>query len=126
VLLICLQEGSVFRVFEPNLGNSNQHPQDRWFRVSREFFLPYEAYDVAFHRDCFVALSSHGFDLVNYADFETVTIPQCTDPSLEKLARQLDACRPLGMFRVAMDEFFLCYNSPSRPASFACCSIPAD
>jgi len=116
---------SVFRVLEPVIGKINERAKapasigsrfglrsqrSEWFRVYRDFFLPSESFDLLFLKAKIVILCTKGFEIMDLADFKSVTIPQREDPRLEKLAKRCESCRPMGMFRSNKDGFLLCYD----------------
>jgi len=72
--------------------------------------LPSESFDLIFLKAKIVILCTKGFEIMDLVDFKSVTIPQCDDPHLEKLAKRCDSCRPMGMFKTPNDEFLLCYD----------------
>ncbi|QRV73994.1 Rho1 guanine nucleotide exchange factor 1 [Ceratobasidium sp. AG-Ba] len=115
---------SVFRVLEPIIGKINEPTRgggafsrfgfgvqrSEWFRIYRDFFLPSEAFDLVFLKAKVAILCTKGFEIMDLADFKSVTIPQRDDPRFANIARRCDACRPLGMFRSSENEFLLCYD----------------
>ncbi|KAG9103502.1 hypothetical protein FRC06_010384 [Ceratobasidium sp. 370] len=84
--------------------------RSEWFRIYRDFFLPSEAFDLVFLKAKVAILCTKGFEIMDLADFKSVTIPQRDDPRFANIARRCDACRPLGMFRSSENEFLLCYD----------------
>jgi hypothetical protein len=116
---------SIFRVLEPVSEKINERirapsglasrlfvrsPRSEWFKIYRDFFLPSESYDLIFLKATIAILCSKGFEIMNLNDFKSVTIPQRDDARLAYLAKRCEACRPIGMFKSAEDEFLLCYN----------------
>ncbi|KAI6112968.1 CNH domain-containing protein [Pisolithus sp. B1] len=130
---------SVFRVLEPVVEKINERSKapasftsrfgirparSEWFRLYREFFLPSESFDLVFLKAKIAILCTKGFEIMDLADFKSVTIP-LRDDGHERLAKRCESCKPVGMFRVD-NEFLLCYDefgiyvnkhgSPSRPS----------
>ncbi|KAG8813242.1 hypothetical protein FRC18_002604 [Serendipita sp. 400] len=116
---------SVFRVLEPVVERITEKAKvpggfgrfaafsssrSEWFRVFKDFFLPSEAYDLYFLKAKIAICCSKGFEVMDLADFKSVTIPQREDPRLQAWNRRLEACIPLGMFRSSENEFLLCYS----------------
>ncbi|KAJ7126686.1 CNH domain-containing protein [Mycena epipterygia] len=118
---------SVFRVLQPVADNINASltkvpaglgsrfgfrltTSKQWFRVYRDFFLPFETFDIYFLRAHIAITCTKGFEIMDLEDFKSVTIPMRNTASLDPLSQRLDACRPIGMFRSNDDEFLLCYN----------------
>ncbi|KAF8677361.1 hypothetical protein RHS04_05906 [Rhizoctonia solani] len=115
---------SVFRVLEPIIHKINEptraggafsrfgfgQQRSEWFRIYRDFFLPSEAFDLVFLKAKVAILCTKGFEIMDLADFKSVTIPQRDDARFANVARRCDSCRPLGMFRSSENEFLLCYD----------------
>ncbi|KAG8763381.1 hypothetical protein FRC11_004256 [Ceratobasidium sp. 423] len=115
---------SVFRVLEPIIHKINEptraggafsrfgfgQQRSEWFRIYRDFFLPSEAFDLVFLKAKVAILCTKGFEIMDLADFKSVTIPQRDDARFANVARRCDSCRPLGMFRSNENEFLLCYD----------------
>ncbi|KAL4266658.1 hypothetical protein AB1N83_002482 [Pleurotus pulmonarius] len=117
---------SVFRVLEPVVDKINERAKapgglsgflglrpakSEWFRIYRDFFLPSESFDLIFLKAKIAILCTKGFEIMDLADFKSVTIPQRDDPRMEKLAKRCESSRPLGMFRSKEDEFLLVYDA---------------
>ncbi|KAG8896511.1 hypothetical protein FRB99_008857 [Tulasnella sp. 403] len=115
---------SVFRVLEPVIGKITEKAKNpgtfgrsffggsrsEWFRVYRDFFLPSESFDLVFLKAKIAILCTKGFEIMDLTNFNSVTIPQKDDPRLSGLAKRLESCRPMGMFRSNENEFLLCYD----------------
>lgn len=114
---------SVFRVLEPVVEKINERSKapasftsrfgirparSEWFRLYREFFLPSESFDLVFLKAKIAILCTKGFEIMDLADFKSVTIP-LRDDGHERLAKRCESCKPVGMFRVD-NEFLLCYD----------------
>ncbi|KAI6006684.1 CNH domain-containing protein [Pisolithus orientalis] len=114
---------SVFRVLEPVVEKINERTKtpasftsrfgirparSEWFRLYREFFLPSESFDLVFLKAKIAILCTKGFEIMDLADFKSVTIP-LRDDGHERLAKRCESCKPVGMFRVD-NEFLLCYD----------------
>ncbi|KIL64636.1 hypothetical protein M378DRAFT_186692 [Amanita muscaria Koide BX008] len=115
---------SIFRVLEPvgeKISQGVRAPIDLfsrlrvrsaksdWFRIYRDFFLPFETFDLIFLKARVAVLSTKGFEIMDLNNFDSVTIPPRENP-LPQLARRCESGRPKGMFRSAEDEFLLCYD----------------
>ncbi|KAG9050431.1 hypothetical protein FS837_005504 [Tulasnella sp. UAMH 9824] len=115
---------SVFRVLEPVIGKITEKAKapatfgrnlfggsrSEWFRVYRDFFLPSESYDLLFLKAKIAIPCTKGFEIMDLTDFKSVTIPQRDDPRLASVARRLENCKAMGMFRTSENEFLLCYD----------------
>ncbi|KAG9017026.1 hypothetical protein FRB90_002035, partial [Tulasnella sp. 427] len=115
---------SVFRVLEPVIGKITEKTKapatfgrnlfggsrSEWFRVYRDFFLPSESYDLLFLKAKIAIPCTKGFEIMDLTDFKSVTIPQKDDPRLASVARRLENCKAMGMFRTSENEFLLCYD----------------
>ncbi|KAN0125374.1 CNH domain containing protein [Lactarius tabidus] len=116
---------SIFRVLEPVVGQINENakapvlpssrfslrqPRSEWFRIYRDFSLPSEAYDLIFLKTKIAILCKKGFEIIDLADFKSVTIPQRDDPRHEQLGKRCESCRPIGMFSLSENEILLCYD----------------
>ncbi|KAF9001525.1 CNH domain-containing protein [Cyathus striatus] len=114
---------SVFRALEPISDKIQERPRTSraggffprpskkdWFREFREFVLPAESYDFVFLNAKVAVLCAKGFEIMDMTDFKSVTIPQREDSGSGYLARRCDACRPLGIFRCADDDYMLVYD----------------
>jgi hypothetical protein len=75
--------GSVFRILEPVVGQINershapaslssrlgfQSQRSDWFRTYREFFLPFESYDVIFLQARIAVLCTRGFEIMDLTE----------------------------------------------------------
>ncbi|KIJ21217.1 hypothetical protein PAXINDRAFT_96076 [Paxillus involutus ATCC 200175] len=106
-------QDSIFRVLEPTVQKASQRiaplsPTSTWFRLTREFYVPVESFDLGFLKEGFMILSTKGIDVVNFADFHQFRLPRREGLS-EPLAKRCEACKPIAMLRVG-SEFLLCYN----------------
>ncbi|KIK57121.1 hypothetical protein GYMLUDRAFT_247374 [Collybiopsis luxurians FD-317 M1] len=102
---------SIFYALEPASQKiSELSPKYAWFKIYKDFFVPYESYDLTFLTAKIAILGSKGFEIMDLNDFETVTIPQRDESQLGYLAKRCEECRPIGIFESAEDEFLLCYN----------------
>ncbi|KAG8970658.1 hypothetical protein FRC05_000516 [Tulasnella sp. 425] len=115
---------SVFRVLEPVIGKITEKAKapatfgrnlfggsrSEWFRVYRDFFLPSESYDLLFLKAKIAIPCTKGFEIMDLTDFKSVTIPTRDDPRLASIARRLENCKAMGMFRTSENEFLLCYD----------------
>lgn len=116
---------SVFRVLEPVVEHINEkarapgglgrfagfgNTRSEWFRIFRDFFLPCETFDLYFLKAKIAICCTRGFEVMDLADFKSVTIPQREDPRLLGMNKRLETAIPLGMFRSSESEFLLCYK----------------
>ncbi|TBU55674.1 CNH-domain-containing protein [Dichomitus squalens] len=99
---------SVFCVLEVADRVSGNASLATGFRTAREFFLPSDSTDLLFLKTKICVLMSKGFEIMDLMEFQSVTIPQEED--LRRLGKRASTCKPLAMFRLREDEFFLCYD----------------
>ncbi|KAF9779315.1 CNH domain-containing protein [Thelephora terrestris] len=117
--------GSLFRFLEPIIEKTSEKSKaqlpvgsrfslrsmrSEWFRIYRDFLLPLDSHDLTFLETSIVILCSKGFELMGLSDEKSVSIPRVEDPRLEKLAKKIKWCKPMGVFRSNKDEFLLCYD----------------
>ncbi|KAF9233727.1 CNH domain-containing protein, partial [Melanogaster broomeanus] len=130
---------SVFRVLEPTTERISERtaplsPTATWFRLSKaclfsntkvyaaltpstqEFYVPVETFDLGFLKEGFTILSTKGFGVVNFADFDQFSLPR-RDGLTERLTKRCEACKPVAILRVGSD-FLLCYNGEIYPSVY--------
>jgi len=114
--------GSHFHALEPIVDKINEKAKEptgmfsrfrssklEWFKPYKEFYLPYESHDLIFLKAKIAVLCTKGFEIMDFSNFESVTIPP-EDERLAPLGKRLETCRPIGIFRSKEDEFLLCYT----------------
>ncbi|KAF8316676.1 hypothetical protein DL93DRAFT_2166131 [Clavulina sp. PMI_390] len=82
----------------------------QWFRVYKDFFMVSIAHNVIFLKTKIVILSNKGMEVMDLDEFKSVCIPDSDDKALAPIVKRLKSRKPLGMSRVAQEEFLLCYD----------------
>ncbi|KAF9646507.1 hypothetical protein BDM02DRAFT_3008877 [Thelephora ganbajun] len=90
--------------------SSNANPG--WFRVYRDFFLPFNCTDIIFLRRNLVILHRNGFSMFSPLDFQCVEMPVPAERNVEhkNLIKRCRSSQSLGMFRLQTETFLLCYD----------------
>ncbi|KAI8992805.1 CNH domain-containing protein [Trametes punicea] len=97
---------SVFRILEVTRSSISEGQPKIY--VSKDFFLPSDSHDLLFLKAKICILCTHGFEIMDLADFSSATIP--AEEELRSVGKRPGACKPLAMFRIREDEFLLCYD----------------
>ncbi|CDO69978.1 hypothetical protein BN946_scf184836.g52 [Trametes cinnabarina] len=97
---------SVFRILEVFLPAGEQGPPN--IKVSKDFFLPSDTYDLLFLKTKVCILCPRGFEIMDLSDFSSATIP--LEEDLQQMGKRPGAHKPIAMLRIREDEFVLCYE----------------
>ncbi|KAG9293935.1 hypothetical protein G9A89_019273 [Geosiphon pyriformis] len=84
--------------------------KQEWFKEYKQFYIPSESYSINFLRSKLCVVCTRGFEIVNLDTLQPVTIPDFNSPQFVHVARRCENSKPLGMFRLADNEFLLCYD----------------
>ncbi|KAG8989721.1 hypothetical protein FRB94_014080 [Tulasnella sp. JGI-2019a] len=125
LVLYAVMEGSNsdFFVLEPIIGTLRErarvaNEKDRtvvigkWFREYRKFSIPSPIFDAVFFKLRLAILTSNGIEAIDLTsmDQKSIIFPQHSDPRISQLVKEVQSCRPIGIFSTKENEFLLCYN----------------
>lgn len=84
-----------------------------YFREVDEFYIPKECYGMDLFHSSIAIRTSWGFDIMTLDKRQTWVVPTFLEQHGLAIAARIKDQRPLGMFRLSDDEFFMCYEGKS-------------